>query len=136
MTEIQIIRTPAGEELVLLTRADYEALLAAKADLERQVAEYDALEDEALARIAEAAKAEAERDGYVPGWLVLGRIRGLTPLQAARENAGLRQAELAAAAGVSQAEYSEIESGAKAGTDDVLARLAARLGVEVRRLRP
>jgi hypothetical protein len=29
MTEPQIIRTPSGEELVVLTRADYDALLAA-----------------------------------------------------------------------------------------------------------
>ena len=30
MSELQIIRTPTGEELVVLSRVDYEALLAAR----------------------------------------------------------------------------------------------------------
>lgn len=45
MGNVQIIRTPSGEELVVLPRADYEALLAAAAEGDEDaddVALYDA----------------------------------------------------------------------------------------------
>lgn len=63
MNKPQLIRTPAGEEMVVLARAEYEALVSATEDLE------DALAAErSLARIADGTAElipEAEVDGYL-----------------------------------------------------------------------
>jgi len=49
MGNVQIIRTPSGEELVVLPRADYDALLAAACDADEDaddLALYDARKSE------------------------------------------------------------------------------------------
>jgi DNA-binding XRE family transcriptional regulator len=114
----QTIVTETGEELVVLTRRQYDALLAAAGD--------EAAEDRMTALIA------AERGGEpsVPSWLAEAVIAGATPVKAARQRAGLTQAALAAAAGITQGYLSDLERGAKAGSDAVLARIAAATGIE------
>ena len=53
MSEIQIIRSPTGEELVVLSRADYDALIAARDEDDDDVAIFDARK----AELAEKPKA-------------------------------------------------------------------------------
>ncbi len=76
MTEPQIIRTPGGEELVVLPRAEYVALLE-RADHEAEDADDIAIYD--------ARKAElAAGDVVLPPEISPALLRGDTPLQPIR----------------------------------------------------
>lgn len=117
----QHIRTPAGEELVILPLAEYQALIAAaEADEDAEdVAAYDA------ARAALAAGA----DRTLPAEVSAHILKGASRLTAWRKHRGLTQQALAAAADVGQGYLSQIENGQKAPAPETVARLAAALDV-------
>lgn len=119
----QIITTPAGEELVILPRSDYEALLARAGD--------EAAEDIMTARIVDetGARLAAGQDVALPESVWVAIEAGESAVRAIRRHRGQTQAELAALAGVGQAYISEIESGRKTGTPETLAQIARALGV-------
>ena len=116
----QIIRTDNGEELVVLTRQQYDALIGADVD-----------EDAADAALYRQRKAELEagRDAILPTEVSAALMRGERLLKALRRWRGTTQQELATATGLAQGYLSEIENGAKAGSDDALSRIAAALDV-------
>ena len=120
----QIIRSDGADELVVLTRSDYDALLAAAGDPEA--------EQRAVARIGEAtAAAIAAGDEHVlPDWLALATARGEAPLKVVRRRLRHTQQEIASACGVTQGFLSEVEGGRKAPNAAMRARLAAALGVD------
>ncbi|MBA3520631.1 MAG: helix-turn-helix transcriptional regulator [Rhizobiales bacterium] len=90
MNKPQTIQTPSGEEMVVLSRADYEELLSATEELE------DALAAErSLARIA-AGKVELIPEAEVDDYL-----DAPTPLAFWRRKRGMTQAALAERVGVS-----------------------------------
>lgn len=120
MTAPQIITTPGGEELVVLPRSDYEALVAAAAEAEEDAADA-ALFD---ARMADLA---AGRDGPLPPGATALILKGASPLTALRKAKGLTQVDLARAAGIAQGYLSDLESGRRKGGADTLAALAAAL---------
>src|SRR5215217_3260583 len=62
------------------------------------------------------------------------RARFGANLRAARLKARLTQAQLAAATGIRQTDISEIEGGARNTTLETMGRLAAALGIDVRKL--
>jgi len=122
MTKIQIIRSPSGEELVVLPRADYEALLSAALDEDDEdIALYDsrkaALTDSPLALLPPEVSALL--------------LKGLSRLKAVRQWRGRTQSDLAIAAGIAQGYLSEIESGTKAGAPETLVRIASVLDIPV-----
>ena len=120
----QVIRTEGDSELVVLTRRDYDALLARLGDEEA--------EDRMAARLvgdARAALADG-RETVLPDWLAKAIIAGDSPIRAARLHAGMTQVDLAQAAGIGQGYLSEIENGAKRGTDDLVARIAEVCAVQ------
>jgi DNA-binding XRE family transcriptional regulator len=120
MNKPQSFQTPSGEEMVVLSRSEYDALVNATEDLE------DALAAErSLARIT-AGKTELIPDGEVDAYL-----DAPTPLSFWRKRRGLTQAALAKKAGVTQAYLSEIEGGKKEARIGVLRDLAAALKVSV-----
>ncbi len=120
MTQATPITTPAGEELVLLPRAEYERLVEAAEQLE-DVAAYD----EAKRRFA-AGEEEA-----VPAAVVDRLLAGEHALRVWREHRGLSVSRLAAEAGLSQAYVSQIETGKREGSVASLAALASALGVAI-----
>ena len=122
MNAVQIIRSPSGEELVVLPRADYEALVAAAAEAEEDAEEL-ALYD---ARKAELAAAE---DVTLPEAVSLLLLRGNSRLKAIRLWREMPQTELAEKAGIGQGYLSDLESGRRAGSTEVLLRLAECLDV-------
>ena len=129
MTEPQIIRTPSGEEMVVLPRADYEALLTALAEAEED-AEDIAIYDERKAALAEG------RDVVLPAdlsALVLQHRSLLTALRVWRE---LSPSDLAARAGLSMDELDDLEERRTARSFDVADRLARALDVDPDWLRP
>jgi len=123
MGEPQIIRTPAGEELVVLPRAEYEALL------ERAGYEGEDAEDVAL---YDARKAElAAGDGVLPVEVSTAILRGDSRLKAIRNWRGETQLHLASETGLGQGYLSDLESGRRTGTPETIAKIAQALNVPV-----
>ena len=120
MTAPQIIRTPGGEELVVLPRAEYEALLA-RADHEAEDADDVAIYD--------ARKAAGE--GVLPPEVSAAILRGESRLKAIRNWRGETQLHLSFKTGIGQGYLSDLESGRRTGTPETIAKLTQALGVPV-----
>ncbi|MGA8586957.1 MAG: helix-turn-helix transcriptional regulator [Roseiarcus sp.] len=121
MRSPQIIRTPDGEELVVLPRADYEALVE-RADHEAEDAEDVAIYD--------ARKAElAAGGGILPPQVSAAILRGDSRLKAIRNWRGETQLHLTFKTGIAQGYLSDLENGRRRGTSDTIAKLAQALNV-------
>lgn len=117
---VQYLTTPAGDELVVLPRVDFEALLEFVEDAE----------DLAAAEQIAAAVADGTMETF-PGELVFAISDGANPVRAFRDHRGLTAEALAAKAGISRAYLSQIEAGRRNGTAATLKKLATALGVDV-----
>jgi len=123
MSAPQIIRTPGGEELVVLPRAEYEALRV-RADHEAEDADDIALYD--------ARKAELAAGGAVlPSAVSAAILRGESRLKAIRNWRDVTQLHLTSKTDISQGYLSDLESGRRAGTPETIAKLAEALNVPV-----
>lgn len=120
----QFIKTEAGEELVVLTRREYDALLAASGD--------EAAERRATVRMTHDYFAvRAAGDGAnIPLWFVkLVTLHG-SSIKAARRHKGCTQAELADILGISQGHLSDLENGRRKLSDEQAHKIAGHTGVE------
>ena len=90
MDDPQIVRTPSGDEMVVIPRQEYERLLAAAYD-----------EDADDVAIYEARKAELASDpkGVLPTPVSADMLKGLSRFKALRRWRGLTQSALAAKGG-------------------------------------
>ena len=120
MSGPQIIRTPNGEELVVLPRAEYEALVE-RADHEAEDADDVAIYD--------ARKAAG--GGVLPPEVSAAILRGESWLKAIRNWRGETQLHLSSKTGIGQGYLSDLESGRRAGTPETIAKLAQALSVPV-----
>jgi DNA-binding XRE family transcriptional regulator len=120
MNKPQTIHTPAGEEMVVMSRIEYDSLISTLEDLE------DALAAEQSIRKIATGEVELITDAEVDDYL-----DAPTPLAFWRKKRGLTQVALAKKVGVTQAYMSEIESGKKEARVGVLKELAAALKVTV-----
>ena len=120
MSGPQIIRTPGGEELVVLPRAEYEALLE-RADHEAEDADDVAIYD--------ARKAAG--DVVLPPEVSAAILRGESRLKAIRNWRGETQLQLNFKTGIGQGYLSDLESGRRTGTPETIAKLAEALSVPV-----
>jgi DNA-binding XRE family transcriptional regulator len=129
MSKVTFAITPAGEEIAILSRAEYERL----AELANE-----AEEDAGTARIVDRARARLERgeDVLVPAEFAYRIAGGESALRVVRQWRELDQAELGAAAGLSQAYVSDLERGARKGGADVWRSLAAALRVPIDLIMP
>ena len=119
----QIIRTPNGEELVVLSRSEYDALLD-RADREA--------EDEDDVAIYDARKAELAAGGVVlPPEVSAAILRGESRLKAIRKWRDVTQLHLEFKTGIGQGYLSDLESGRRTGTPETIAKLAKALKVPV-----
>jgi DNA-binding XRE family transcriptional regulator len=109
----QTIKTPAGETLVVLPLAEFEALRDAA--------------DHATA-MAAVARGEEER---LTSAEALALAEAVTPLAFWRRKRGLTQAVVADRASISQSTLAGMENGARVGTVAVLKRVAKALGVQI-----
>lgn len=110
---VQTIVAPSGEELVVLSRREYEDLVDARDHAA-------ALRD--VASGATPTLAEDELDAY---------LAAPTPLAFWRKRRELTQAALSARAGISQPYLAQMESGRRTGDIETHARLARALGVRI-----
>ena len=103
-------------EMVSIPRAEYEALLAAREDLE-DIAAYD--------------RAKAEGGASIPDEYVGRILDGEPPVRALRDWRGMTQQQLADASGVNRVQISGIESGKRTGSVATLKSIAAALAVDL-----
>jgi len=120
---IQIITTPKGEELVIIPRAEYDALLAGAIDSAEDAADV-ALANERLADIA------AGRDALLPAQISTLMLSGNSLLRALRKWRGVTQARLSTATGLAQGYISDLESGRKTGTAETMRTIAKGLDID------
>ena len=117
-----MIITPMGEELVLLSRVEYDRLAALATEAEEDAADVAAY-DAAMAAIA------AGRDGPLPAVVAALLLRSTSLITAVRKWRGMKQTELAERAGLSQGYLSDLESGRRKGAPDSLEAIAKALDV-------
>ncbi len=118
----QMIRTPAGEELVLLSRAEYERLTALAAEAEEDAAD-------AAAYVAAKAEIAAGCESMMPAEISASLLRGASLLTSIRKWRGVKQTELAERAGLSQGYLSDLENRRRKGGQETLAAIAKALDV-------
>ena len=117
----QFIKTETGEELVVLSRRDYDAMRARLGD--------EAAEDRMAERLIDSALAAGGASLPLEVWDEIEASP--SPIGPLRKFRGLTQDALAAQAGISQAYLSEIEAGKKTGDIVTLRTLAKALGVSL-----
>jgi len=123
MAEPQIIKTPAGEELVVLPRSEYEALL--------ERADHDAEDADDIA-IYDARKAELSSGGIVlPPEVSAAMLRGESRLKAIRNWRYMTQLHVSMRTDIGQGYLSDLESGRRTGSPETIAKLAQALDVPV-----
>jgi DNA-binding XRE family transcriptional regulator len=109
---VQIIEKNGRPEWAVLPYDIYVRLVE-DAEMLEDVRDYD-LAKEALAKGEE----------LVPGDVAFAILDGANPVKVWREHRGMTQRQLAEAAGISAPYLSQIESGKREGTADVLAAIA------------
>ena len=112
-------KTPAGEEIVILSRHEYDTLLAATDDDATDAGRANQILAE-LANGTEILLTDDEMDQL---------LAAKTPLAFWRKKRGLTQEALSKQAHVAQGFLSEIENGSKSGDIQTIARIARALGV-------
>jgi DNA-binding XRE family transcriptional regulator/PHD/YefM family antitoxin component YafN of YafNO toxin-antitoxin module len=117
MSKPQIIKTQSGEELVVISRRDYESMRARLGDEEAEDAMDARILKERAADVAFPLRVWDEIDASP------------SPVRPLRQWRELTQEELAAKAGISQGYLSEIETAKKTGDITTLRAIAAALGV-------
>lgn len=120
MGAVQIIKTPGGEEMVVIPKADYDELLR-RAD--------EAAEDTADAAIYDARKAELQGKEPLPAEVSMAILRGDSRLRALRKWRGLTQSDIAEKAGLTQGFLSDLEARRRTASADTVGRLASALDV-------
>jgi len=117
---VQTITTPTGEEMVVMSRAEYDALIA-------QINE--AFEDGADLAAYDAALANAKPEEILPPTVTNAILRGMGRVRAYREWRKLDIAEIAQVTGITEDTLRSIEDGETLLSRDVAARLAEALAV-------
>lgn len=121
MGEHHIIKTPGGEELVILARADYDALVRAAEEAE---------EDAADAAMYDRRKADADGARQLPAEVSDLILKGDRAVRAWRKYRKMSQTDLAEATGLAQGFVSDLEKGRRAVTEATAAKLAEALSAE------
>lgn len=120
----QIIRAPGGDEMVVLSRAEYDDLVARAAEADEDAADAAMFAD----RMSDL---KAGRDVVLPAEVSAAMLKGATLIKALRRWRGLRQYQMIERTGLSQSYISEIETDGKKGSAEALEKIAAALDVPV-----
>jgi transcriptional regulator with XRE-family HTH domain len=115
-------KTPLGDEIVILSRAEYDALTFGRRD-----------EDTADAARANNILADIERgtETLLTSEQASQLLEAKTPLAFWRKHRGVTQQALSKSVGVAQGFISEIENGAKTGDVQTLAVIAKALEISL-----
>lgn len=121
--DVQFFKTPSGEEMVVLSKADYEALV--------RIAE-EAAEDAADVAAFDAAMAAPNGLEQLPFEVSQHILKGTGLLKALRLWRDVGQVKLADDIGTSQGFISDLESGRRKMTEEVASKLATALDIPLR----
>ena len=113
----QIIEKDGRPEWAVIPYDEY-LRMKEESEMLQDVAEYDA-----------AKEALAQGEELVPGEVTFAILDGENPIRVWRKHRGLTQQELAQRAGISKPYLSQIETGKRTGTAEVLSDIADALGV-------
>lgn len=113
-------KTPSGDEMVILSRAEYDTLLQER-DMAQDVATFDRYQQ----RLVHGTEEQ------IPSAIVERLLAGENPLKVWRGHRGLSIRELAERAGLSASYVSEIETGRKDGSVSAMKKIAHVLGLEL-----
>lgn len=113
---IQLIERDGKPEWAVLPYEEYLHLVE-QAEMLEDIRDYDA---------AKAALEKGE-DELIPSDVVFAILDGKNPVKVWREYRGLTQQQLADAAGISKPYLSQIETGKRTGTPEVLSAIARAL---------
>jgi DNA-binding XRE family transcriptional regulator len=116
---IQILKKDGSPEWAIIPYKEYLRLVEA-AEIGQDVRDYD-------------LALEAIRGGeeIIPSEVVYGILDGGNPIRVWREYRGLTQQHLSEAAGISKPYLSQIESGKRTGTTEVLSAIAKALNLTI-----
>jgi DNA-binding XRE family transcriptional regulator len=117
---IQLIERDGKPEWAVLPYDEYLALLE-QAEMLEDIRDYDA---------AKAALENGE-DELIPSEVVYAILDGKNPIKVWREYRGLTQQQLADKVGISKPYLSQIETGKRKGTTDILSAIAKALDVSL-----
>jgi len=118
-----LFMTPNGEEMVVVSRQDYDALL-------KQAELAEDLEDVLAVNEFERRLAAGEEE-LIPAEFIDRMIDGESPIRVWRDFRGLSGKDLAAAAGISATYLSEIETGKKEGSISAFKGIAKALRLDL-----
>ena len=116
---VQIIEKNGRPEWAVIPYEEYQRLVA-EAEMLRDVQDYDA-----------AKLALAEGEELIPSEVTYALLDGENPLRVWRNHRGLTQQAVAQAAGISKPYLSQLESGRRKGTPEVLQAIAKVLAVSL-----
>ncbi len=116
---VQVIEKDGKPEWAVIPYEEYERLVEA-AEMFQDIRAYD-----------EAREAIAQGEELVPSEVTYAILDGGNPIRVWREYRGLTQQQLAEAAGISVPYLSQIESGKRQGSPEVLAAIAKALGLSL-----
>ncbi|MFN3635926.1 MAG: helix-turn-helix domain-containing protein [Rhizobium rhizophilum] len=120
MTIASSFTAPDGEEMIVLSRKDYEAMIARIEDLEDSLAVADF-----------ERKLAAGEEELISAEYVNRMSEGESPIRVWRDVRGMTAKDLAAAAGISAAYLSEIETGKKDGSVATLKAIVDVLKIDL-----
>ena len=125
MNTVVSFKTPNGEDMIVLAKSDYDALVE-RAELAEDIAAVDAYQ----------RKLQTGEEEAIPEEFADRLIDGENPIRVYRELRGMSARELAEKTGISAAFLSEIENGKKEGGVATLKKIAQVLRVTTRPARP
>lgn len=125
----RFLKTPTGEELVVLSRHDYDVLLARLGDEEAEDRLLDEMADKALSELASG------RDFLLPVWFSDRLLARDNPVRIVREQGGQTLEQAAQDAGIAPERLRRIEAGEEAAPLAVLDAISAGARVDPRILR-
>ncbi len=121
---VQIINKDGRPEWAVIPYEDY-IRLREEAEMLQDVADYDA-----------AKEALEQGEELIPSEVTFAILNGENPTRVWRNYRALTQQELADRAGISKPYLSQIETGKRTGTAEVLAAIANALGVTLDEMMP
>lgn len=116
---VQIIEREGKPEWAVIPYKTFQQM-AEDAEMLQDIRAYD-----------EAQKAIGDGEELVPSEVTYAILDGENPISVWREYRGLTQQQLATVAGISTPYLSQIESGKREGTADILAAIAETLGLSL-----
>jgi len=114
---VQIIERDGNPEWAVIPYKEYLRLVA-EAEMLHDIRDYDA-----------TLEAIEKGEETIPSEVVYAILDGANPIRIWREHRGLSQQQLSEAAGISKPYLSQIESGKRTGTTEVLTAIANALNL-------